>query len=112
MLDLKSSSDSTHAILDIIEELTGDRSYARFRGIVSAKIGGSKRIDREEIEIHLTYSLPNYAIIDIMWEESGYKAYKNLGLYGRMTTQYQKVRKGKSRSFKVISNEYEIKVQY
>jgi hypothetical protein len=112
MLDLKKSSDSTTVVLNVIRELTCDTTYANFKGIVTANVNGTKIIDKEEFDVHLTNSRPNYALIDIMWEECGYKAYKKLGLYGRMSTQYQVVKKGKGQSFKITSDEYEIDVEY
>lgn len=112
MLHPHKSAKSTALILEIIRELTDDTNYVAFKGIVSATINGDLKIDSEQIEVHLTNSRPNYALIDVIWEEHGYKNYKDMGLFGRMSTQWQEVQRVEPRTFKVISDTYHLVIQY
>lgn len=102
------SSESTAVVLDVIRELTGDTTYATFKAIVSATIKGKLKID----DVNLTNSRPNYALIDIMWEDCGYKNYQNMGLFGRMSTQWQEVKKVGTRTFRIFDDSYQIDVTY
>lgn len=58
---------------------------------VSAEVGGSLIIDREIVKCHFVIN-HNNAEVHIMWEDYGYKAYKALGLYGTMNTDWQTFR--------------------
>lgn len=112
MLHPHKSATGTALILEIIRELTDDTNYVAFQGIISAEINGDLKIDGEKIEVHLTNSRPNYALIDVIWEDYGYKNYKDMGLFGRMSTQWQEVQMVEPRAFKVISDTYQLIVQY
>ncbi|EMJ4071449.1 hypothetical protein ISH43_09770 [Pseudomonas aeruginosa] len=111
-LDLLTSSNSTSVVFSALRQLTGDTSYASFAGVVSAKVNGVLKIDKEEITVQLTNSRPNFAIIDIHWEDCGYKNYKEMGLFGRMTTEWNDVKSTSARSFSVFSDSYEIEICY
>ncbi|MGC4734041.1 hypothetical protein [Providencia hangzhouensis] len=112
MLDLIKRGESTAVILEVIRNLTGEVAYARFDGVVTATVQGKEIIHEEEIQILLTYNAPNYAYIDIIWEDYGYKNYKDMGLFGRMSTQYQQVKKSGARCFTLISDNYTIDIMY
>jgi hypothetical protein len=112
MPDLRESSESTQVILSVIRELTGDTSYASFIGIITAKVRGKIEINEHEIKVLLTNNRPNYASIDILWEEHGYINYKQIGLYGRMTTEWQKVKITGPKIFTIYNDTYEIAVNY
>jgi hypothetical protein len=111
-LDLMTSTESTGVIFSVLRTLTGDTNYANFTGVVSAKVNGKLKIDKEEITVQLTNSRPNFAIIDVHWEDFGYKNYKEMGLYGRMTTEWNEVKSTSARSFKVFGETYEIEICY
>lgn len=111
-LDLMTSSKSTQIIFSALKTLTGDTTFANFTGVVSAKINGKLKIDKEEITIQLTNNRPNFAFIDVHWEDCGYKNYKEMGLYGRMSTEWNEVKSTSDRSFKVFSDTYEIEIHY
>ncbi|WP_219953064.1 hypothetical protein [Dickeya zeae] len=112
MLDSKKSALSTSVIINVIKEITGDTNYTDFIGIITATVNGKLKINQEKIQVYLTNSRPNYALIDIIWEEGGYRNYKDLGLFGRMSTQWQCVIKSKDRTFSIISETYKIDVEY
>lgn len=111
-LDLMTSTNSTGVIFSALRTLTGDTDFANFTGVVSAKVNGKLKIDKEEITVQLTNSRPNFAIIDVHWEDFGYKNYKEMGLFGRMTTEWNEVKSTSARSFKVFSDTYEIEICY
>ncbi|WP_163003096.1 hypothetical protein [Pseudomonas viridiflava] len=111
-LDLMTSSESTGIIFSALRTLTDDTSYASFTGVVSAKVNEKLKIDREEITVQLTNSRPNFAFIDVHWEDCGYKNYKEMGLFGRMSTEWNEVKSTSDRSFKVFSDTYEIEIHY
>lgn len=112
MLDLKESSESTQVIFSVLRELTGDTNYASFIGVITAKVNGKIKIDEDEIKVLLINNRPNFAIIDVLWEEYSYKNYKQMGLYGRMTTEWQEVKKTGPKVFTIYSDTYEIAVNY
>jgi hypothetical protein len=112
MLHPLKSSKSTAVILDVIRELTGDTNYASFEGTVSATIDGKPKIDGERINVQLTNSRPNYALIDVMWEDYGYDNYRDLGLFGRMSTQWQEAEKVAARTFRVVGDNYCLDIEY
>ncbi len=112
MLHPHKSSESTAVILKVIRELTDDTTYAVFEGSVSATINGQLKINAEPLKVHLTNSRPNYALIDVMWEDSGYENYRDMGLYGRMSTQWQEVRMVAPRTFRVSGDTYQLDIQY
>ncbi|MCI1027049.1 hypothetical protein [Pantoea dispersa] len=108
----KDSSESTQVIYKVIKSITNDTNFASFIGVVTATVNDEVIIDHEKIQIHLTNSRPNYALIDIFWEDSGYGDYKSLGLFGRMSTQYQRVEENKKRTFTIYNDLYSIEVEY
>jgi len=112
MLDLIESSGSTQVIFSVLRELTGNTDFVNFIGVITAKVNGKIQIDEDEIKVLLTNNYPNFAIIDIIWEEYGYKNYKQMGLFGRMTTEWQKVKKTGPKKFTIYSDTYEITVNY
>lgn len=112
MLDLLTSSNSTQVIYKVIRELTGDIDYVDFEATISATINGEIKIENEIIKVLLTNSRPNYALIDIMWEDYGYKNYKDMGLFGHMSTQWQEVKMTGNNAFTIYSDTYEIEIKY
>lgn len=110
MLSFDKSVRSTKIIIDMIRELSGDTNFVMFDATVSASINGKQKIDKEIIRVHLTNSRPNYASIDIMWEDYGYKNYRDMGLYGHMTTQYQEVIKINQTKLRIIDKNYQIEI--
>ena len=57
-------------------------------------------------------SRPNYATINIMWEDYGYKNYRNMGLYGSMNTKWQEVKMTGDNTFTIYGDNYEINITY
>lgn len=111
-LHSKKSVNGTAVILDVIREMSGGTTYTAFDAIITATINGIQKINNETIRVHLTNSRPNYALIDIMWEDYGYKNYLDMGLFGRMSTQWQEVTKIASRKFRVFSDKYQVDITY
>ncbi|WP_146750271.1 hypothetical protein [Pseudomonas sp. RIT411] len=111
-LDQLTSSISTQVVISAIREITNDTSFASFVGVVSAEVGGVQKIYRQKIDVQLTYNRPNHAIINILWEDCGYKNYKSMGLYGMMTTEWNEVVSTSARSFKILGGTFEIEVCY
>ncbi|KPX55137.1 hypothetical protein ALO67_200027 [Pseudomonas amygdali pv. hibisci] len=74
--------------------------------MVSAKVNKKLKIDKEEITVQLTNSPPNFALIDVHWEDCVYKNHKEMGLFGRMSTEWNEVKSTSERSFKVLSDNY------
>lgn len=112
MLHPHTSAKSTAVIIDVIRELSGDTSFITFNATISVTINGAQKIDNEIIRVLLTNSRPNYALVDVIWEDFGYKNYRDMGLFGRMTTQWQEVKKVAARTFRVFGDTYQIDVTY
>lgn len=112
MLSMKKSSDSTHVTINVIRDITSNTTYAKFEGIVTVEMNGVTIIDEETIEITLTYDGSNYTSIGIFWEDYDYKDYKEKGLHGLMSTQYQEVKQTGYRDFTIFNNNYTVKIGY
>ncbi|NIP44199.1 MAG: hypothetical protein GWN61_22330, partial [candidate division Zixibacteria bacterium] len=83
--------DSISAIKDAIYHLVGKGNA--YKGVnqdlpVSAEVGGRIIIDNEIIKCLFSIQ-HNKAEVHIMWEDYGYKSYKNLGLFGSMNSEWQ-----------------------
>jgi hypothetical protein len=104
--------NGTLLIIEIIRELTGDTKHPNFVGTVSAEVKGSTVISEQDIGVALTYDGTNYAYIDVHWEDYGYKPYREMGLYGRMNTQFPSVIRTASREFRIIDNTYSVTIAY
>ncbi len=92
MLNLEQQGEGDIAIKDMISQLTDKpcRSFVIKKCIVTALVNNELIVDAESIECHFQIE-KNYSIVNIYWEESGYKHYRKLGLYGQMRTDYQLV---------------------
>lgn len=101
----------TLLIIEIIREF-GDTKHAKFVGTVTAVVNGVTVISEQPIDVALTYDGTNYACIDVLWEDHGYKNYKEMCLYGRMKTQYESVIRTATREFSVIGGSYDLTVRY
>lgn len=114
MLDFETSSKGTQAVKEAIHEITGHRgsNFAEAIAIVSASVKRKKVIDREEIRVHLRFDGTNYSTIEIFWEDYGYKNYRDMGLYGSMNTQFNKVEKVDVRTLIIHDPNYEIEIEY
>ena len=112
MLDNNKSTDSTHVTINVIRDITKDTTYAKFEGIVSVTMKGEKIIDEEAIEITLTYDGSNYTSIGIFWEDYGHKDFREKGLHGQLSTQYQEVKKTGYKSFTIYNENYNIEIAY
>jgi hypothetical protein len=110
----RTSSQSTYAVNDLIGAMTGKRDTGYYSGMatVSADVNGSTVVDHQDIEVTVTFDGTNYATINIFWEESGFKNYRILGLYGQMNTQYQEAYFVKPRGLKICGDSYVIRFQY
>jgi len=73
------------------------------------------QIVEEEIQVLLTKTKTGGFIsfnIDVMWEEYGYKNYRQMGLFGRMNTNFQRIKKTGPKLFTVVGDTYEILINY
>jgi hypothetical protein len=81
-------------MLEVIKELTGapDISFANGTFSVLAKVNDRLVIDKEPMECHFTKGL-DFVTISIYWEEGGYKNYRDMGLFGKMNTKWQEIKR-------------------
>ena len=89
MLSSRKASDGMTAASQVIHILAADRwaTFAKATLAVSAKVEGKLIVDEEQFEVLMQKEL-DCVSISIYWEESGYKAYKALGLFGKMDKLY------------------------
>ena len=111
MLDLTTSINSSQVIKEATIELSGEDTCSSFSGTITAVVNDCKVIHQEKIDVSLSNN-PNYSTIHIMWETCGYKNYKSMGLFGSMTTRYQRVERNGEREFTIYGETYEITVAY
>ena len=115
---MPSKEESQNGILAIkkaIHTINNDSGsgIARAMLTISAKAKGLEIVSAETIECLLTINHSS-AEICIFWENHGYKAYKELGLFGQMNSRWQYM-KSANDSTLIISddaNSYEITVNY
>jgi hypothetical protein len=93
MLNLLQQGDGDLAVKEAIAKIHNkpNEVVAMKKCIVTATVNDELIIDSEVIECHFQIET-NYSVINIYWEEAGYKLYQKLGLYGQMRTDYQFVK--------------------
>jgi len=111
MLDLMTRGESSSVLREVSRELTGEPSYVSFEGTATATVAGEVVVDNEPVPMSINHD-SNRSVLDVMWEDGGYKNYKRMGLYGRMNTDYQRVTSTESRSFHVDGGSYQLQVKY
>src|SRR5580765_5965786 len=94
MLPSRKASNGHHLMLKVIAEITGDPGAHVAEGTfsVSAKVNSRLVIDKQKIECYFIRELDSVAI-SVYWEEGGYKNYKDMGLFGKMDTRWQEIRR-------------------
>lgn len=112
MLDIEISAAGTATVKDVIRELTDDTHHASFDAVITAKVSGKVVIDEETIRVQLLNNRSDGATINALWEDYGYENYRNMGLFGSMSTQWQRVGKTGYRQITVFSDTYELLINY
>jgi len=110
MLTALKSSESTQNIISVIRILAKNTKYVKFTGNITASVKGNRIIEDEPIEMSLSFDGTNYAEICIFWEDFGYANYKELGLFGLMSTKYQAINIVRADEFQILSDSYAINV--
>ena len=115
MLDKEQRMEGINTIKDAIISITGNypTDYIKRNLTVTAEVNGETIIDSKPIETELMIK-HNNAQINIYWENSGYKLYKNLGLFGSMNTDWQIVTSFGERTFQVQDEDgsYLLTIEY
>ena len=111
MLPSRKASDGMSAASEALHTIAADRAatFAKATLLVSAKVNGTLVINEESFEVLLQKEL-DCVSVSIYWEESGYKAYKNLGLFGKMSTKFQETSM-KSGSLYLNGDNYKIRIR-
>ena len=98
-----------------IYEITGDSSRNKADGefIVTDEVAGKVIIDREPIKCYMVLQHDS-AELQVYWEDYGYKAYKQLGLFGQMNSKWQPIEKLTDGSFSVtdMQGSYTLTIEY
>lgn len=115
MIDLPQQGKNKKIIAWAINYLSNGtvERYLRIRGTVTATVSNQIVIDEEIIGLDFTKPPHGASVINIYWEESGYKAYRNLGLYGQASSTWQTFIKDDDNNI-FIQNDtpgYEIKIE-
>jgi hypothetical protein len=94
MLADRDAVKGTQLMIDAIKEFSRNHNALVLDGMyrVSAKVNGDLIVDDETIGCIFTTQLDSVDI-SVYWEESGFKKYKKLGLYGKMNTKWQGVKR-------------------
>lgn len=110
MLPERKASKGYHLMLRVMSEITGDPGAHVAKGtfVVSAKVNERLVIDKQKIECYFIREL-NLVAISVYWEESGYKNYKEMGLFGKMDTKWQEVKR-KGKWLYVVGNTYKVRI--
>lgn len=115
MLSHDENQNSITIIRDSIDVITNgeSREYMTEFLSISASVNGKNIITNEDIKC-LFYINHDSAEINIFWEEHGYKAYKDLGLFGQMNTKWQLINKLNDRAFTITDekNSYLVTINY
>ncbi|MBE0402180.1 hypothetical protein [Halomonas citrativorans] len=116
MIEFKEQMKGISAIKKVISSLIGEHEayQSAMEDLpVSAEVNGKLIIDREIIKCQFTIH-HNNAVVHIMWEDYGYKAYKALGLFGTMNTDWQYFRTISDSALEIKDKDgkYKIKINY
>ncbi len=111
MLPSRKASDGMLAAFEAILTVTADRTatFAKATLLVSAKINDTLVINEESFEV-IIQKERDCVSVSIYWEEGGYKAYKNLGLFGKMNTKFQETSM-KSGFLYLYGDNYKIRIR-
>ena len=95
-------TDSTHYLVELIKTLEDDRNASIHTGEfkVTAVVNNKEIVSGETIQCALLEK-NNGVDIDIHWEDYGYKAFRELGLYGRSNSKYFMLEEISERSFRI-----------
>lgn len=106
--------ESISAVRRVLRRATAPKNRRWFKGIaeVSATVKDRLLIDRELVNVDLTHDGHNRCVVDIYWEESGYKQFRTMGLYGRMSTDFQLMEFIVPCGLKIVDEKYTIQLQF
>ena len=88
---------------ELIKEFSKDRNSSIYQGkfILSAIVRGHQKITKEPV--NCAFIIQHNGIeINIMWEDAGYKNYRDMGLYGYTQSPYFLIDVLSQNSFKLI----------
>lgn len=112
MLPAHKAIKGCYLMVDFVKELAGNLNAQTVQGkfVVSAKVNDELIVDRDKIECIFTIQFDSVEI-SVYWEESGYKNYRRLGLYGLMSTKWQEVKRRKNKLY-VMGSNYKIRIEF
>ena len=114
MLDLRETGVGTEAIKKVIRALNDDfdkSKYVLTEVRVRAVVNDTEVLD-DTIKTDFTFDGHNWGSINFYWEDSGYKNFKELGLYGQISSQWQRIKETGQRLLTVFGDTYTIEVYY
>ncbi len=111
-LTLQDKLESIEAVKNLMKSLTGDRNTRYVKGgcVVTAKVGNSVVIDGETIPCDITVERDR-VIVGMYWEEAGYDNYNELGLFGRMNSDFQRYTKSGSQGLDITCAAYSLSLR-
>lgn len=115
MLSDNENQNAITIIRDSIDVITNGESRKYMTEIlsISASVNGKNIIIDENIKCLFNINHDS-AEINIFWEEHGYKAYQDLGLFGQMNSKWQPINKLSDRAFTITDdkNSYLVTINY
>ena len=94
--------DSTHYLAELIKTLSNDRNSSYYKGdfYITATVDGVGKINNDLVECELVIQYDSVKI-SIYWEEYGYRNYREMGLYGVVSSKYREITQLSDKSFSV-----------
>lgn len=99
------TSDGTHYLAELIKELSGSRNSSNYIGefTITALVDGKVKVSKDRIQCQLMI-LHASVDVSILWEDYGYKGFRDMGLYGRTNSKYFTVELLSANSFRLVDN--------
>lgn len=94
-----------HYLGELIKDLSDDRNATSYRGdfIITAVVNGVEKVTEDRIGC-MFIKHHDHVEIDVMWEDCGYKNYRDMGVYGLMRSQYFTIENITNSTFKLLDN--------
>ncbi|PKH56544.1 hypothetical protein CXF83_15130 [Shewanella sp. Choline-02u-19] len=98
-------ASNEHYLGALIKDLSDDRNATSYRGFftITAVVNGTEKVSADRIDC-MFIKHHDHVEVDVMWEDCGYKNYRDMGIYGLMRSQYFSIKNIYKNSFQLLDN--------
>ncbi|MBF9001903.1 hypothetical protein [Vibrio nitrifigilis] len=97
--------NNEHYLYELIKDLSDDRNATSYRGYfyITAVVNGNTKVVADSIDCMFIKHF-DHVEVDVMWEDCGYKNYRDMGVYGLMRSQYFTIKNITDNSFQLLDS--------